>query len=170
MFSSQQINRHIRKYELNKTLSALPVFHPLTNYHIYHINQSTSSLLLHNLIEQARNTTRFTIDTEDDYYTHQPALIQIEFLQQQSMVLLIEINHLPHATSVIFWLIRSLMKVIFNPTNSIFSWGDAKDELGKFIPSEVFSYNTLEQIKNINVQKTFKKWHNRILKHRYTRV
>ncbi|CAF4646767.1 unnamed protein product, partial [Rotaria sp. Silwood2] len=89
------------------------------DYHIHHVNQSTSSILLHNLIEQARETNRFTIDTEDDYYTHQPALIQIEFIQHKSIILLIELNHLPHASSIVFWLIRSLLKVILHSLNVI---------------------------------------------------
>ncbi|CAF4670448.1 unnamed protein product, partial [Rotaria sp. Silwood2] len=92
MPSSQQMNRNTRKYELNSALSVLQVFNPLNDYHIHHINQSTSPILLHDLIEQARKTTTFTIDTEDDYYTHQPALIQIEFIQHKSIILLIEIN------------------------------------------------------------------------------
>ncbi|CAF2889477.1 unnamed protein product [Rotaria sp. Silwood2] len=161
MPSSQQMNRNTRKYELNSALSVLQVFNPLNDYHIHHINQSTSPILLHDLIEQARKTTRFTIDTEDDYYTHQPALIQIEFIQDKSIILLIQINHLPHSSSVVFWLIRSLLKVIFNSLNVIYSWGDAKDELSKFIPSRLLSSETLREINNMNIQKIFKNWHDR---------
>ncbi|CAF4084162.1 unnamed protein product, partial [Rotaria sordida] len=61
------MNQNARKYELNMALSILAIFNPLNDYYIYHINQSTSSSLLHNLIEQARKTTRFTIDAENDY-------------------------------------------------------------------------------------------------------
>ncbi|CAF4593020.1 unnamed protein product [Rotaria sp. Silwood2] len=161
MPSSQQMNRNTRKYELNSALSVLQVFNPLNDYHIHHINQSTSPILLHDLIEQARKTTRFTIDTEDDYYTHQPALIQIEFIQDKSIILLIEINHLPHSSSVVFWLIRSLLKVIFNSLNVIYSWGDAKDELSKLIPCRLLSSETLLEINNMNTQKIFKNWHDR---------
>ncbi|CAF1364469.1 unnamed protein product [Rotaria sordida] len=96
------MNRNARKYELNKALSILPIFNPLNDYHIYHINQSTSSSLLHNLIEQARKTTRFTIDTEDDYYIRQSSLIQIEFIRHHSIVLLIEIHHLPQIEQQVY--------------------------------------------------------------------
>ncbi|CAF4873836.1 unnamed protein product, partial [Rotaria sp. Silwood2] len=118
-------------------------------------------ILLHDLIEQARKTTRFTIDTEDDYYTHQSALIQIEFIQDKSIILLIEINHLPHSSSVVFLLIRSLLKVIFNSLNVIYSWGDTKDELSKFIPFRLFSSETLLQMNNISIQKIFNNWHDK---------
>ncbi|CAF3018839.1 unnamed protein product [Rotaria sp. Silwood2] len=161
MPSSQQMNQNTRKYELNSALSILQVFNPLNDYHIHHINQSTSPILLHDLIKQARKTTRFTIDTEDDYYTHQPALIQIEFIQDKSIILLIEINHLPHPSSIVFWLIRSLLKVILHSLNVIYSWGDAKDELSKFIPSRLLSSETLLEINNMNIQKIFKNWHDR---------
>ncbi|CAF4059614.1 unnamed protein product [Rotaria sordida] len=162
------MNQNARKYELNMALSILSIFNPLNDYCIYHINQSTSSILLHNLIEQARKTTRFTIDTEDDYYTHQPSLIQIEFIQYQSIVLLIQVHHLPQVTSAIFWLIRSLLKMIFNPSNCIYSWDDLKNELNKFISCGLFSFDQLEQIHNIDIQKLFKKWHNRKVK--YVRI
>ncbi|CAF4339296.1 unnamed protein product, partial [Rotaria sordida] len=161
----RKMNQNARKYELNMALSILAIFNPLNDYYIYHINQSTSSSLLHNLIEQARKTTRFTIDAEDDYYTHQPSLIQIEFIQYQSIVLLIQVHHLPEVTSVIFWLIRSLLKMIFNPSNCIYSWGNVKNELNKFISCGLFSSDQLEQINNKDIQKLFKKWHNRKVKH-----
>ncbi|CAF1279156.1 unnamed protein product [Rotaria sordida] len=149
------MNRNARKLELNMALRVLPIFNPLNDYHIYHINQSTSSILLHNLIEQSRKTTRFTIDTEDDYYTRRPALIQIEFIQCQSIVLLIEVHHLPQATSVIFWLIRSLVKIILNLSNCIYSWGNGENELNKFISCGLFSSKQLKQINNIDIQKLF---------------
>ncbi|CAF1492261.1 unnamed protein product [Rotaria sordida] len=164
------MNRNARKYELNKALSILPIFNPLNDYHIYHINQSTSSSLLHNLIEQARKTTRFTIDTEDDYYIRQPSLIQFEFIRHHPIVLLIEIHHLPQVTSVIFWLIRSLLKMIFNPSNCIYSWGNIKNELNKFISCGLFSSDQLEQINNIDIQKLFKEWHDQKLNHEHIHI
>ncbi|CAF1350819.1 unnamed protein product [Rotaria sordida] len=161
------MNRNARKHELNMALSVLPIFNPLNDYRIYHINQLTSSILLHNLIEQAKKTIQFTIDTEDDYYTHRPSLIQIEFIQHQSIVLLIEVHHLPQATSVIFWLIRSLLKIILNPSNCIYSWGNGENELNKFISCGLFSSKQLKQINNIDVQKLFKNWHDQKLTHEY---
>ncbi|CAF3480118.1 unnamed protein product [Rotaria socialis] len=137
------MNRNIRQRQLNMKLSVLPIFTPLSTYKIYHINQSTPTILLQDLITLARKTTKFTIDTESDYYTNEPALIQIEFIHSQSIVLLIEICHLPHELSVLFWMIRSLMNIIFKPSNVII------------------------QINDIDVQGYFNDWHDNLLENDY---
>lgn len=156
-----------RKRQLNMQLSILNAFTPLNTYEIYHIHKSTSVNLLHDLIKYARKTTEFTADTERDYYTHQPALIQIEFIQRQrhSIVLLIEVFHLPHESSTLFWLIKSLLKVIFHSSNRIFSWGDLHDELIYFIQYGIISREILTQMNSIDIQKCFKRWHNSLLEH-----
>lgn len=161
------MNRNIRKRQLNMNLSVLPTFTPLSPYKIYHINQSTSTILLQDLITLARKTTKFTIDTESDYYTHEPALIQIEFIHPQSIVLLIETCHLPHELSVLFWMIRSLMNIIFNPSNAILSWGNIKKELENFISCKLISFKLIQQINDIDVQGYFKDWHDNLLENDY---
>lgn len=132
------MTRNERQRQLNMELSVLPTFTPLNDCRVYHINRTTSLMLVQDLIELARKTTRYTIDTEHDYYTHQAALIQIEFVRSQSVVLLIETFHLPHASSVLFWLIRSLFNVIFKSSNLVFSWGDAICELTDFTQYGLF--------------------------------
>ena len=164
-YSNRNLSRNERQRQLNLQLSVLPTFTPVNDYQVHHINRSTSPMLLHELIEIARKTTNFTIDTEHDCYTHQAALIQIEFIQQKSIVLLIETCHLPHASSVLFWLIRSLMKMIFKPSNVIYSWGDAICELRDFIPYGLFSIHTVRHMNTIDVQHHFKQWYNTIFKH-----
>ena len=124
--------RNQRQRQLNQQLSVLPSFTPLNQYHIYHIHRFTSPTLLHDLIQLARETTQFTVDTENDYSTHVPALIQIEFIGTTSVVLLIETCHLPHPSSVLSWLIRSLLSIIFRTSNTIYAWGDVVDELLDF--------------------------------------
>jgi hypothetical protein len=122
-------------------------------------------MLLQNLIELAKETTSFTIDTEHDYYTHQAALIQIEFIRDTSIVLLIEACHLPHPSSTLFWLIKSLLKVILNPSHRIYSWGDVIFELSDFIQYGLFSLHTLHQINTSDIQCHFKRWYNKAFKH-----
>jgi hypothetical protein len=165
VFHDREVNRNERQRQLNMKLSVLPKFIPANDYKIYHINRITSPILLPDLIQLARETIKFTIDTEHDYYTHQAALIQIEFIQAKSVVLLIETCHLPHASSLLFWLIQSLFKVILQPSNTIYSWGDAIFELSHFIQYGLFSSKTLQQINTINIQKRFKKWYNKIFVH-----
>lgn len=158
MVSAGQIRRDARKYQINAELSQLPKFMPLNPHHIYHINRSTPSMLLHNLIRLARTTSRFTIDTEKDVYLQVPSLIQIEFIRNESIIILIEVCHLPHESSVLFWLIRSLLKVILDQQKIIFSWGDLTDELMDFCPTPLFSSTMLQTINYIDVQHNFKVW------------
>ena len=159
MTSSKQ-RRHERQRRLNEELSVLPTFTPLNDFTVHLINHSTSTMLMQSLIELARQTRRFTIDTEQDYYSHRPALIQVEFVQATSVVILVEVCHLPHPSSTLFWLIRSLFKVILRPEKLILGWGDIVDELSSFIDDGLFSSDLLEQITTIDVQHQFKSWYN----------
>jgi len=163
--NNRQMNRNERQRQINMRLSVLPTFTPLNDCQIYLINQSTSTMVVHNLIEMARKTTRFTIDTEHDYETHEPALIQIEFIQTNSIVLIIETCHLPHVSSVLFWLIRSLLQIIFQSSNIIYSWGDLKVELSDFIHCGLFCLNTVRQLSIKDIQRYFKKWYNKTFVH-----
>ena len=157
--------RNQRKRQLNMELSVLPTLMPLTDCQIYLINQTTSPELLQNLIQMARQTTEFTIDTEQDYSTHQPALIQIQFIRANSLVLLIEACHLPHSSSVLFWLIRALLKIILRSSNVFFSWGDPILELESFVPFGLFSLDNIYQLTTVDVQREFKTWYNHRFPH-----
>lgn len=149
-----------RRRRQNTMLSALPPFTSENEYDLYHINRRTSSLLLHDLIEMARKTTQYSIDTENDYRTHRPALIQIEYVRQRSVILLVGVGHLPHRSSALFWLIQSLFKVILQPSNRILSWGDGSSELSAFVPCGLFSPTMVTQMYTINVQDRFKRGYN----------
>jgi len=166
MYNDQPMSRNERQRQLNRELSVLPTFTPLNDCQIYHINRSTSSIILQDLIQLARKTKRYTIDTELDYYTHEPALIQIEFIAMKSVVLLIETCHLPRPSSVLFWLIQSLFKVIFQSSNLIYVWGDFIFELTHFLHCGLFSSTMLNQVNTMNVQLRFKQWYNQVFLHR----
>ena len=153
--------RSERQRELNIQFGALPQFTPLNDHRVYLINHSTSTLLMQSLIELARCTVTFTVDTEQDYYSHQPALIQIEFVQPTySIVILVEACHLPHRASILFWLIRSLFQVIFRSDKLILGWGDVIDELTSFVDYGLFSWNIVQAITTVDVQHRFKSWYN----------
>ena len=160
MESMSYLTRNERQRRLNAQLSILPKFEPLNDYEVCLINHSTSTMQLQNLIELARQTSTFTIDTEQDYYSHQPALIQIEFVEKRSVVVLIETCHLPHRASILFWLIRSLCKVIFQSDKLILAWGDIINELSTFIDYGLFSLNSIQHIHTMDVQHLFKPWYN----------
>ena len=70
------LTRNERQRRLNAQLSVLPKFKALNDYEVCLITHSTPTMQLYNLIELARRASTFTIDTEQDYYSHQPALIQ----------------------------------------------------------------------------------------------
>ncbi len=71
-------------------------------------------------------------------------------------------------SSALFWLIRSLLKIILQSSNVIFSWGDIIFELCAFIHYGLFSFNTIHQINAIDVQRCFKKWYNQTFVHMCT--
>ncbi|UJR34546.1 hypothetical protein I4U23_027323 [Adineta vaga] len=162
---NSSLSSNERKRILNIQLSILPAFTPLNDWRVHCVSQTTDPSLLHYLIELARKTVKYTIDTEHDYYTYEPALIQIEFICRQSIILLIETCHLPQASTVTFWLIKSLLKIIFNPSNIIYSWGDAVNELSRFIHYNLFSWSILYQMNNNDIQSGFKIWYNKTFIH-----
>ena len=163
---SAKQRRNERQRQLNAQLSVLPKFRPVNDHQVYLINHSTPTLLVQSLIELARQTMTFTIDTEQDYYSHWPALIQIEFVQVTSVVVLVETCHLPHPASILAWLIRSLFKMIFRPDKLILAWGDIVDELMAFIDYGLFSSGSVRNITTIDVQSRFKVWYNEKYPHR----
>ncbi|CAF3803711.1 unnamed protein product [Rotaria magnacalcarata] len=146
---------------LNDQLSVLPPFTSLNNYKIYLINRSTCTDELHHIIYLAQQTTCFSIDTESNLYNKQPALIQIELIDEQlSTVILVEMCHLPSAKqSLQFWLIRSIFKFLFQKTKTIYSWGYASEELQKFIRFGLFDNSDIDKCTKVNVQNDFKEWH-----------
>lgn len=162
---SAKQRRNERQRQLNAQLSVLPKFTAVNDHQVYLVNQSTSTSLMHHLIELAKQTVTFTVDTERDYYSHQPALIQIEFVQMTSVVILVETCHLPHPASILFWLIRSLFKVIFQSDKLILAWGDVIDELIPFIDYGLFSSSLIQNITSIDVQTRFKTWYNQTYPH-----
>ena len=75
-------------------------------------------------------------------------------------MVLIETCHLPHRASILFWLIRSLCKVIFQSDKLILAWGDIINELSTFIDYGLFSLNSIQHIHTMDVQHLFKPWYN----------
>jgi hypothetical protein len=148
---------------INAQLSVLPTFVPLTDYRTYVVNKFTDAPMLHYLIELAKQTKYFSVDTESDIFTNRPALIQIEFIHQAgSTVVLVEACHLPfNQQSLRFWLIRSLLKFILRPSNVIYSWGNAREELLRFLPYGLFSGGTVGELNVVDIQTKFKLWYDR---------
>jgi hypothetical protein len=71
-----------------------------SSYRFYHIHRETNIDTLNDLIDYARATVTYTIDSEDQAQFRQPskgALLQIESTQldDRSIIILIETLHLP---------------------------------------------------------------------------
>jgi hypothetical protein len=156
--SSEQ--QRIKREERNQTLSTYPVFISLNRYNTYFVNQSMTIDDLHYLIYLAENTRCFSIDTECDKFTNQPALIQVELIDEISTVLLIEICHLPQdQSSIKFKLIRSIVHCIFQTGKMIYTWGKETNQLTKFTKSNLFTADKLSQPEMIDLQTKFTEWH-----------
>ena len=163
--SKRLSKRNERQQQLNQQFSTLPAFTPINAYEVHHIHRATPTRLLHDLITLARETKTFTIDTEHDYRSRQPALIQVEFVRSSSIVLLIETCHLPNKSSTSFWLIRSLLKMICQPSNLLLAWGSVVDELSAFASYGLVDSHMLNQLNTLDVQRHFKQWYNRTFVH-----
>ncbi|CAF4469385.1 unnamed protein product, partial [Didymodactylos carnosus] len=145
----KQLCKRLKDYEYS--VKYLP-FKP-TNYTIKHINKTTEIPDLEKYILDSKNATRFFIDTESTikpYHPNEPALIQIMILRkdQSSIVLLVEVRHLPHQESQEFESIQELFRVIFQPKSLIHIWGN-RDELKSFVKYQLL---TSQQISSLNVR------------------
>jgi hypothetical protein len=93
--------------------------------------------------------------------SNKPALIQLQILlpHDSSLILLIEVHHLPKQDDIVFKLIQQLFGIIFTPEKKIFVFGP-KDELYPFVQFKLFSHDQIHNIKMINLQEEFKVYWN----------
>ncbi|CAF2664242.1 unnamed protein product [Rotaria sp. Silwood2] len=95
-------------------------FQPLAIYRYYHTHNQTSMDVLDNLIGYAKEVTNYTIDTEDQFQpspqSSKQALLQIEYVYENnpSILLIIEVMHLPKRNEPTFIKIKQLLKIIFS--------------------------------------------------------
>ncbi len=152
--------KHKKEKELGyETL--FPPYEPIHSYSIYYINQSTTQLELQYLLDIAQQTTDFIIDTESDYGTNSPALIQILFLKsssESSPLLITEIKFLPYSLPI-FVQFKKLFSYIFGVTSHLYSWGSLVGELKNFLPCHLFSLPLVSSVHDVQV--IFKQWFNK---------
>ena len=106
----------------------------------YFINRTTNIFVVDELIDKAELTNYYSVDTEGDPLTHQPAIIQVEFIRRHTtpVIIIIEAQHLPSFESPLFKKIQQLCSIIFGSKNTVYSWGSAKTELERYIPFRLF--------------------------------
>ena len=167
----QDKSRWRKKMQLNLKLKAVCSPYRMPEDFLYYLlNRTTAAETLTDLIDVARQTTTFTLDTENDSRKKTPALIQIEFVSDhQPMVILVETFHLPPSGTSLFGLFVSLFRTILSSTNIIQTWGPLEQELREFIPCGLFQEEDLNLPKSQqkDIQDDFKRWYNGMHPHSY---
>lgn len=129
------------------------------------INRITSDHTLQSIIHDLSNVHLFSIDTESTMLPSNPSaalpsLIQIEAIHNMhsSMLILIEIQHLPQHDTMEFSLIQHICQQIFNPSNRVITWGDPHAELKAFEDFDLFCCSNIHH--PINLQQIFAQYWN----------
>ncbi|CAF1297763.1 unnamed protein product [Didymodactylos carnosus] len=123
-----------------------------------HLHRYTSPDILKSSITAISDIHLFMIDTESESVYRQPsipALIQIQCIENEhkAVVLIIEIQHLPHHSTIEFKLIHQLCDHIFSKHSTIMTWGNLMNELSPFTSTRLFD---LSNVTNpINLQTFF---------------
>ncbi|CAF3051341.1 unnamed protein product [Rotaria sp. Silwood2] len=163
----QSLNKQIQEYEYQLKYEK---FEPLP--HIpYFINKTTTEQTLHQLIQAATSSSEFIIDTESiNIYKrkNEPVLIQIQILlpYNLSLIMIVEMCHLPRDHTIHFALIKQLFDIIFTSNKTIYIWG-IKNELFPFVNFKLFSHEQLHSITPINLQHQFKLFWNEQHQHHH---
>ncbi|CAF1004006.1 unnamed protein product [Didymodactylos carnosus] len=107
---------------------------------------------LQSLIAEFRLVHCYTIDTETDFRSGKPALIQIEAIKtsEKSIVLLNKTTYLPDPLTEAHELIKQLFTIIFDPGNEFYSWDAIKDPSVTLL----LSYIRQDQELKLNHRKT----------------
>ena len=161
LVSSSETQTNCQQKRRTTNSVSRPAFTP-ANCHLQHlVSRHTSSEVMHDLIRLAQKTKRFTVDAQFDVTDGRPSLIQIEFVNPVlSVVALVEMCYLPaDKASTSFWLIRSLLRFVLQPSNTIYSWGRATTMLAPFVQYGLFTLQIIHQLRNIDVERTFRLWY-----------
>ena len=105
--------KKLKKEEKLKELCEQGLLQPFKqpeNYSCYFINSKTNIFTVDELIDEAKVTSHYSMDTEDDPLAHRPATIQVEFIRPNSFstVIIIEVHYLPPSNSLLF---KKILKI-----------------------------------------------------------
>jgi hypothetical protein len=108
-----ELNKVLKEHEYASTYSP---FEP-TGYEIIFVNRRTSIDTLITLDTKIKQTNIFTLDTESiirRFQSNVPALIQLQLCAEpSSIVIIIEVHHLPEQNKKEFQLIQNLFNSLF---------------------------------------------------------
>ncbi len=92
------------------------------------VNRITSINTIVTLNTKIKETKIFTLDTESiarKFQPNVPALIQLQLCSEaSSIVIIVEVQHLPKQNQKEFQLIKNLFNSLFIKENKIFIWGE----------------------------------------------
>ena len=167
--TKQQRNwrRNARRDERNEELrNRYSPYRPASNIRVVHLHHRTDLHTIEQLIEQAKATKRYTIDTESTTSRHgnRGALVQIELIRDNdhSTVVLLEAAHLPEPSSLHSARIEEFWSVVFDGSNEIITWGTLHDELKDF---QHIHWMRIGNSRPINLQFLFQAWQSGRLTH-----
>ncbi|UJR18790.1 hypothetical protein I4U23_005696 [Adineta vaga] len=164
-FESKLLNRSVASIDetkTNKEIIDLPDFMPLTSFRTYHIDDLTSPITVGELIEEAKETIKFTIFCGQINLPRDS--IQIELIQDsQSFMISIKLSF--GYSSVLFHQIHQLFLVIFDHRNHINTWGNIDDIIITLNYYDLFFHNINRLVHVIDIQQSFKQWYNRAFGH-----
>lgn len=159
--AQKQVDRNVRLTQQNDEYRRdFPSFNiPSSYYDVVFVNRYSSSKIIQEVIDHFKNCFRFTIDTESDYYTNQLSLIQVHSIPSHlpSLVVLIELNHLPSQDSSSMIKLKELFSVLFRFENIIHSWGTLSLELQSIFSMRLCTGSI--QALLINLQEVFLGWY-----------
>ena len=136
-----------------------PPFHiPSKYYRVFHLNRFTDSDTIQLIPDHIHDCVSFSVDTENDDHSHEIALIQIHSIPVAlpSVILLVELNHLPPRDTSRFRKFCEIFYSLFRSGNTIYGWGPPVGQLEKALPRRLFSFPLVCEC--INLQKEFALW------------
>ena len=154
-------------HNINKKLkehlyaSRYPPFESSPHERIF-VNRTTTEKTLIELNDAIINSEIFTLDTESTiipYQPNKPSLIQLQIITSEifSIVILVEMCHLPRRDEPTFQLIKNLFDSLLQPEKKIFIWGKI-DELKQFVQYGLFTKNQIHLPVDKNVQEVFNEY------------
>ena len=131
----------------------------------YSLSQQNTPIFIHHLtlhptlefiINTVRDITLYVIDTESDppsalHLEPLPALLQIQAIksQENTILLLIEVQFLPHSSTRTFNLIQQLCNHIFSPQHHFVAWDNVTNELSPFQQFSLFHLSNIQHYTNL---------------------
>ena len=156
----------LNKTEVIRNIPELPHLITLKPYGVFFIQRTTPSTTLNQLIMEAHQTKRFTIVPKLYSVYNDNIVMYIELIQQtQSVVIVLDCIYDTDMDTPFFNSLCYLFTIIFNPSNTIQTWGNLMDKLKQFLPFKIYTLDELKECQSSDIQKEFKKWYNKTYLH-----